>query len=200
MLDVFNEEVEIHIKDGIANLYWYKGDLLKAWARAGVPDPLRAKISSEKGADGQMPSKRKQMDRPYEALRATNYNKRLEISRNFVRILIEHKNFVPQDAKHRIDVAERAALKLKQLIKEQDDQRESKERAQRAAAASAPKKTNAQELESIKEAFNTAHSLAPRAKGYALEKIVIDLMRISGIPAEEPFGNRAETLEGRFLR
>ena len=92
--------------------------------------------------------------------------------------------------------AERAALKLKQLIKEQDDQRESKERAQRAAAASAPKKTYAQELESIRESFNTAHSLAPQAKGYALEKIVIDLMRISGIPAEEPFRLVGEQIDG----
>jgi hypothetical protein len=78
MLDVFNEEVEIHIKDGIANLYWYKGDLQKAWARAGVPDALRGRISSEKGEDGQTPSKRKQMDRLYEELRSTDYNQRLE--------------------------------------------------------------------------------------------------------------------------
>ena len=37
MFDVFTEQIEVLIKDGIANLYWYKGDLQKAWLRAGVP-------------------------------------------------------------------------------------------------------------------------------------------------------------------
>lgn len=36
MFDVFTEQIEVLIKDGIANLYWYKGDLQKAWLRAGV--------------------------------------------------------------------------------------------------------------------------------------------------------------------
>ncbi|WP_233846337.1 hypothetical protein [Paraburkholderia sp. HD33-4] len=37
MFDVFNEEIEVLIKDGLANLYWYKNDLHKAWQRSGVP-------------------------------------------------------------------------------------------------------------------------------------------------------------------
>jgi hypothetical protein len=41
MFDVFTEEVEILIKDGIANLYWYKGDLRKAWLRSGVSATVR---------------------------------------------------------------------------------------------------------------------------------------------------------------
>ena len=41
MFDVFTEQIEVLIKDGIANLYWYKGDLQKAWLRAGVPNASR---------------------------------------------------------------------------------------------------------------------------------------------------------------
>jgi hypothetical protein len=63
MFDVFTEQIEVLIKDGIANLYWYKGDLQKAWLRAGVPNALKDRISAEKDADGNTISKCKQMDR-----------------------------------------------------------------------------------------------------------------------------------------
>jgi len=69
MFDVFTEQIEVLIKDGIANLYWYKGDLQKAWLRAGVPNALKDRISAAKDADGNTISKRKQMDRLYEELR-----------------------------------------------------------------------------------------------------------------------------------
>jgi hypothetical protein len=109
MFDVFSEEVEVLIKNGIADLYWYKGDLHKAWIRADVPHPLRSKIASEKDAEGKDLTKRRQMDRLYEEIRSATYDTRLEMSRNFVRTLFEHKDFVPQDPRHRIENAERSA-------------------------------------------------------------------------------------------
>jgi len=84
MFDVFTEQIEVLIKDGIANLYWYKGDLQKAWLRAGVSNSLMQRISQEQNGDGKTISKRKQMDRLYEEIRGSDFNKRLEISRNFV--------------------------------------------------------------------------------------------------------------------
>lgn len=117
MLDVFTEEIEVLIKDGLANLYWYKADLHKAWLRSGITERLAQEISNTTGSDRLKLSKRKQMDVLYERLRSLDYSRRLEISRNFVRILIEHKNFVPQDEKHRIEAAERTALKLKEIIR-----------------------------------------------------------------------------------
>ncbi len=195
MFDVFTEQIEVLIKDGIANLYWYKGDLQKAWLRSRVPQPLTLRISQETDADGKTLSKRKQMDRLYEELRTADLNRRLEISRNFVRTLVEHKNFVPQDPRHRIEVAERAALKLSEIIRSQEQEREEKDRAKRHAAT-APKKTYQQDLETIREAFEKAHLLTPQQKGYALEKIFVNLMRISGIPVEEPFRIVGEQLDG----
>jgi hypothetical protein len=62
MFDVFTEQIEVLIKAGIANLYWYKGDLQKAWLRSGVPSPLTKCISQEKNADGEILSSQ-QMDR-----------------------------------------------------------------------------------------------------------------------------------------
>lgn len=41
-----------------------------------------------------------------------------------------------------------------------------------------------------------AHGLAPQQKGYALERIFVDLMRISSIQVEEPFKNVGEQLDG----
>lgn len=140
-------------------------------------------------------SKRKQMDRLYQELRGADFNSRLEISRNFVRILVEHKNFVPQDSRQRIDIAERAALKLRELIRSQEVEREQKDRARIQAAATA-KKTYQQDLESLRKAFERAHALSGQQKGYALEKIFVELMRISGIPVEEPFRIVGEQLDG----
>ncbi len=113
MFDVFTEEIEVLIKDGIANLYWYKGDLHKAWLRSGVRAAIRDEIVRLKAEDGRELSKLRQMDALYERLRNSDYGKRLEISRNFVRILIEHSGFTPQNEKHRVEIAERSALKLR---------------------------------------------------------------------------------------
>lgn len=195
MFDVFTEQIEVLIKDGIANLYWYRGDLRKAWIRGGVSSALADKISTEKGFDGNGLSKRKQMDRLYEELRNADFNKRLEISRNFVRILIEHKNFVPQDSRHRIEVAERAALKLRELIREQEVASDQKESARRQSVATT-KKSYHQELEAVREMFDKANTLSGQEKGYALEKIFVNLMRISQIPVEEPFRIIGEQLDG----
>jgi len=38
MIDVFTEQIEVLIKEGISNLYWYKGDLKKSFYRANVPE------------------------------------------------------------------------------------------------------------------------------------------------------------------
>jgi hypothetical protein len=198
MFDVFTEQLEVLIKDGIANLYWYRGDLQKAWLRVGVPEALSKKIYQLKDDEGNPLSKRKQMDRLYDRLRKSDYNLRLRISREFVRTLVEHKNFVPQAPQHRIDIAERAALKLRELIAEQRADQEQKERAKRdALATNASKKPSYDEaLSTVRTAFELAYSMEPKPRGYALEKVFIELMRISGIQVEEPFSNKGEQLDG----
>jgi hypothetical protein len=112
-----------------------------------------------------------------------------------VRTLVEHRNFVPQDPRHRIEVAERAALKLRELIKNQEVEREEKDRAKREAAVT-PRKTYLQELETVRQSFEKAQSLAPQEKGYALEKIFVELMRISRVEVTEPFRIVGEQLDG----
>jgi hypothetical protein len=195
MFDVFTEQIEVLIKDGIANLYWYRGDLQKAWLRVGVPPNLSKQIYELKDDQGNPLSKRKQMDKLYEVLRTANFNLRLQVSREFVRMLVEHTNFVPQDPKHRIEIAERSALKLRELIKSQQSEQEDKDRAKReAAAAKAP--TYEQELAAVRDSFERAHSMEPKPRGYALEKVFVDLMRISRIQVEEPFSNKGEQLDG----
>lgn len=195
MFDVFTEEVEILIKDGMANLYWYKGDLHKAWLRSGVTTQIKSMIASSKDAEGQELSKRKQMDSLYECLRTNEYNRRLEISRNFVRILIEQQSFAPQSEKHRIDIAERCALKLREIIRTQEKDREYRESI-RISAEMATKETYESKLLELRELFIEAHDLTPQKKGYALEKLFTDLMRISGIPVEEPFKIEGEQFDG----
>jgi hypothetical protein len=195
MFDVFTEEVEVLIKDGIANLYWYKGDLHKAWLRSGVPLPLKEAIAKLRNADGQDFSKRQQMDALYERLRQGEYDRRLEVSRNFVRILVEQVSFTPQGDRHRVEVAERASLKLRELVRRQQADREYRDSI-RASAARASRETYESKLSELRVRFGEAHELKPQERGYVLESIFTDLMRISGIPVEESFRIVGEQIDG----
>lgn len=195
MFDVFTEEVEILVKDGVANLYWYKGDLHKAWLRSGVTLDVKEEIVRLRNDDGKEFSKRKQMDYLYERLRNGEYNRRLEVSRNFVRILIDQRTFTPQNEKHRIEVAERCSLKLRELIRQQEKDREYRESI-RASAEKASRETYESKLGDLREQFAEAHGLPPQKKGYALERLFTALMRISGVPVEEPFRIEGEQLDG----
>ncbi len=113
MFDVFNEEIEVLIKDGLANLYWYKADLHKAWLRSSVALSIVEEVKKMTDEFGVSLSKCRQMDMLYQHLRSIEYNRRLEISRNFVRVLIEHENFSAQSENHQIQKAQFAALRLK---------------------------------------------------------------------------------------
>lgn len=190
MLEVFTEEVEVVIKDGLANLYWYKGDLHKAWLRSGVSIQVKQSIESQKDGEGRPLTKRQQMDVLYESLRSGEYNRRLEISRNFVRILIEHKNFVPQNEKHRIDIAERSALKLREKIFEQ------KTEAEKQPVVKAPiPQTYESKLLELRLEFENAQNLAPAKRGYELENLFIKLMEISSIFVERGYSIQGEQFD-----
>jgi hypothetical protein len=195
MFDVFTEEIEVIVKDGLANLYWYKDDLKKAWLRSGVDIQITNSLSELRDAEGKKLTKRQLMDHLYERLRTVDFNKRLEISRNFVRILIEHKNFVPQDRSHRIEVAERCALKLREMIAQQEKEREYREQIKRKARE-ASQETYSSQLLKLRERFVEAAQLDGQDRGYAFEKIFSDLMRASAIPVEEPFKIEGEQIDG----
>ena len=195
MFDVFTEEIEIIIKDGIANLYWYHADLKKAWLRSGIDLRLCEWVVSQKREDGTKLSKRQLMDVLYERLRQVDFNRRLETSRNFVRILIEHRNFVPQHEGHRIEVAERSALKLREMIAAETKDREQREQTQRNITVAKAEDYSTQLLE-VRAMFVAAQKLSPQKRGYELEKIFIKLMSISGVPVEEGFRIVGEQIDG----
>lgn len=195
MIDVFTDEIEVQIKRGISNLYWYKADLRKAWLRSGVDEVICTSLYSSKNEKGEYLTKRELMDSLYDKLRTFDYNKRLEISRNFVRLLVEHSNFVPLADGHKIDKAETCALKLKQIIADQQKQVEYNQRLKHR-----PKQAKdvdyEGELLKIREHFVNAEKLPPQKKGYELEKIFPQLMRISEIPVEDSFKIRGEQIDG----
>ena len=195
MFDVFTEEIEVLLKDGIANLYWFKRDLYKAWLRSGVPQNVADRISNSSDSEGRKLTKRMQMDQLYNELREGDYNRRLEVSRNFVRLLIEHRNFTPQDEKHRIEKAEHCALKLKEVIREQEVQKEYKDSIRRKAAKASVENYQSQLLE-IRDDFQHYNELKPQERGYALEKLFPKLMTISGIPVQTPFKIVGEQIDG----
>lgn len=195
MIDVFTEEIEVQIKRGVSNLYWYKADLRKAWLRSGIENGVCDRLFNSKNEKGEKLTKRELMDSLYGELRNFDYNRRLEISRNFVRLLIEHSNFVPLSEGHRIDIAETCALKLKQIIEEQRKQAEYNQRIKHRARE-AKKFDYEGELLKLREQFLNAEKLTPQKKGYELEKIFPQLMRISGIPVEESFKITGEQIDG----
>ncbi len=195
MFDVFTEEIEVIIKDGIANLYWYKNDLKKAWLRSGVSTQTANKLLSLEDSEGRKLTKRLMMDQLYEILREADYNKRLEVSRNFVRILVEQKSFVPQDRNHRVEIAERAALKLREIIAQQEKDREYREQIKRRAQEKT-KETYESQLMEIRERFLEAINMEGQKRGYEFEKIFTLLMNVSAIPVEEPFRIIGEQIDG----
>lgn len=190
MFDVFTEEIEILIKDGIANLYWYRGDLNKAWYRVGVPEALCKSVYQLKDEVGAPLSKRRQMDKLYEHLRGADFNLRLRISRGFVRTLIEHKNFVPQEERHRIEFAERAALKLRELIAAQENEKEQKERTKREAA-SARIPTYHEQLAQVRDSFEQARKWSRDQGAMPLKKYSPTLCASAGYKSRSHFRIRA---------
>jgi len=196
MIDVFTEEIEVLIKEGISNLYWYKNDLKKLWLRAGVQPEIANGIYSQRNEEGKKLSKRQLLDSLYEQIRNSEYNRKLEISRNFVRTLIEHKNFVPQDANHRIEKAQTAALKLKEIISEQEIQKEYKDKIRKKANES-KKRNYESELMKLRESFVELCKIEnPQSRGLALEPFFTNLMKASGIPVYEPFKITGEQIDG----
>lgn len=195
MIDVFTEEIEVQIKQGISNLYWYKGDLRKCWLRAGVEESLWDSIYAKVNSEGQALTKRQMMDELYLNLRSVEYNRRLEISRNFVRILVEHENFVPVDEHHRVEIAERCALKLREIIEQQKREAEYKENI-RLRAQQAKKQDYHSQLLEVREKFLDAQKLEGQKRGYAFEKLFPELMKVSGIPVQEPFKIVGEQIDG----
>jgi hypothetical protein len=194
MFDVFTEEIEVQIKRGISNLYWYLGDLQKAWLRAGVDKGLADKLFASKQDDGRKFTKRELMDLLYINIRNIDYNRRLEISRNFVRFLIEHKNFVPVNENHRIDIAETCALKLREIV---DRQKTSAENQQITNISKKNKeKDYHSQLTEIQAKFLDANNLSGQERGYAFEKLFVELMKISKIDIHEPFRITGEQIDG----
>ncbi len=195
MFDVFTDEIEVLIKEGIANLYWYKSYLKKAWLTAGVSEKLVESLFAERDGEGKPLSKRRLMDRLYDCLRKADYNRRLEVSRNFVRTLVEQKDFSRQAPEHRIDIAERAALKLKQELANQREQREYRESINRRAAQ-AQRETYDSQRSKLNFRFADVMKVEPQKRGIELEKIFAELVRISAIPVEEGFRITGEQIDG----
>tara|TARA_R110002124_G_scaffold76682_1_gene205355 strand:+ start:1452 stop:2360 length:909 start_codon:yes stop_codon:yes gene_type:complete len=194
MIDVFTEEIEVLVKKGISNLYWYLGDLEKAWLRAGVDAKLTSKLFSLR-QDGKKLSKRDLMDLLYKNLRDLDFNRRLEVSRNFVRFIVEHKNFVPQSDGHKIDIAETAALKLREIIDSQRKQADYNQQI-KSKAKDSKKLDYESELLRVRDQFLEAEKLSGQKKGYEFEKVFTELMKISGIPVKEPFKITGEQIDG----
>lgn len=195
MFDVFTEEIEVLIKDGIASLYWFKKDLKKAWLRSGVTDGTWESIAAGSGKFGDEKTKREMMDDLYDNLRGLPYNRRLEISRNFVRLLVEQRDFTRQDDRHKIETAERAALKLREIISQQQKESDYREQIRLKTRRSSEENYHAL-LGSLRERFVAMKELDGQRRGYELEKLICELYRISNVPVEEPFKIIGEQIDG----
>lgn len=194
MFEVFTAEIEATIKEGLTNLYWYRADLQSVWLRAGAPQDLTAELFQRKSPAGQQLTKRELMEHLYLEVREWPDRDRLELSRNFVRTLLEHQNFVPQHEHHRVERAQHAALLLREIVQRQEADREKRDRERRAREAQQPRTTD--DLPSLHEALVRAMSLRPQPRGYELERLFTRLMRLFNIEAHEPFKIVGEQIDG----
>lgn len=195
MFDVFDIEIETLIKDGLSHLYWFKADMHKAWLVSGVPKILVEEIKRLVNVEGKNLSKREQMDELYERLRGDDFNRRLEVSRNFARILIEQKDFVARDTGHQVHRAQLASLKLKEIHSKQNAEMERKQTIRRDAVRPAQESYESR-LNKLRDRFYSAHSMPSQERGYELEKIFTQLMLISDITVAEPFRIVGEQFDG----
>lgn len=195
MFDVFTDEIEFLIKEGISNLYWYKGDLEKCLIRAGVDARTAREIRNRTNTDGQPITKRQIMDDLYIEFRGREKNRRIEVSRNLARTLMEHKNFVSENSGHKIDIAERCSLKLQKIAQEQRLEQKKKEAA-RIAKSNQAEEDIFTSREKIRARFYAAMSLEPQARGYELEQIVYELARAHHLRATQPYEIDGEQMDG----
>jgi hypothetical protein len=197
MFEVFDDEIEALIKEGIANLYWYKADLRRVWLRSQVPVAVADQLFSKRDSNGQALTKRQLMEELYLVVRGWDLNPKLEISRNFVRVLLEHESFAPQDSRHNVDRAEMAAHRLREIVSRQRAQHERRDRERRTIQERKKRQPRASVgLDELKTRFYSAMKLTPQSRGYELEKIFPELMRFDGIQVHEPFKIVGEQIDG----
>jgi len=196
MFDIFTEEIEILIKEGVSNLYWYKKDMKKLWLRSGVKVSITEEIYGLRNDENKTLTKRQLLDSLYEKMRTFERNRRLEISRNFARALVEHQNFVPQDSNHRIEKAQTASLRLKEVVTKQLKEKEIREAKKRKIRETA-KDNYETKLIQLREKFIEIFKIeSPQKRGLALEPFFTELMNLSGIQVFEPFRITGEQIDG----
>ena len=195
MLDVFPPEVESIIIEGMTHLYWFKPHLKKAIIGAGVDQSLCEELFLLKYPSGDTYSKRDILLELYKRLHSSEHRKRLEISRNFVRLLIFHENFVPQDAKHNPKEAERAALKLKEILREQNEKKAANTVVKNATSLSSKPK-NILSFDELQQQFQSIYGLPAQKRGYAFEKFFPELLKASSIDVEGSFKIIGEQIDG----
>lgn len=193
MLDVFNQQIEDFIKEGMSHIYWYKKDLRIAWTKSGVPQNIINELFNKRNEENRKLSKRELMNELYFKLRAGEYNRRLEISRNFVRTLIERKTFVRQDPKHQIEKAEFCSMKLKEIVRNQNDEKRDKE-VKKKATKKEP--SFSEQLKVLENKFYEISGHKPQTRGKKLEDLFYELMKISGIETEKSYRVVGEEIDG----
>ena len=77
LLDVFTQEIEDYIKEGMSHVYWYRRDLERAWVKASVPTNMVKEIFGKRDTENRKLTKRQLMNELYFKLRKGDFNKRL---------------------------------------------------------------------------------------------------------------------------
>ncbi len=197
MLDVFDIETELIIKEGISNLYWFKDDLKKACLKVGVSSALCNELWNMKKANNYYLTKREIMDELYVRLRNIDKNKRLQVSREFVRILIEQKDFTAKNYKHDVSIAELSSLKLKEKLKKQQEEKRKKDKIKHKKSSFEIYENKRSSLyKRFQELYTLSNGIDVKKRGYELENLFLELMKISEIEVIESFKNIGEQIDG----
>lgn len=196
MLDVFKEEHDILVKNGMANLVWKRDDLVDLWEKIGVPKQicmnLRQKIRASGYGDLAYCSKNQMMNELYDRLKFFPQLERLRISRELVKILITWEDFTPKGEKHNIQEAERIALKLKEILRRQNENRVVN------MIGKSEQDRYEQERIILYDEFLCCMKIEPIQRGRQFEKIFNKLLKISKIREVEPFKIVGEQIDGAF--
>ena len=194
----FPSDIQGCMKDCVLNLFWPRKDIIKFLEDHGCTPKVVGRASDWK--EHQL----RRVDIVDEVFANLNSRKDggLGAFRAMLQALLNWSHFDPYwfDTKKKLnrETANRALNHLRQLqeIRDAKVQRDRERREARERETQRPRKLR----EALRTEFLQLHSgaLPPQRRGYALEKILLDLARLAGLEVVEPFRVQGEQIDGAF--
>lgn len=191
---IFQSDIKNAMRACMLEVFWAKDDIISFFSNNGCIKTDISKLGNHKEL-----ARSAIIDLMFEHL-GSKSDEGLGQFRAMLQTLINWSHFDPYyfDKLQKLDrqKAERAITHLKQLVEIRDGKtkQDRKHREQREKEVQKPFET----LENLKHLFFSLHqgTLSPAKRGYELEKIILELSKLSNLEVTEPFRVNGEQIDG----